>query len=449
MKKKAIPVLLLSLSLISCGKNTPSPSLSSSHFEHRYHFIDELPETMLRRPNRLVKTIEDIRYAMDYMAFYRIKEKISLVVDDALSLAYYNPIQAFHIAYLEADLADAYAIHFDDTHYQKDKVISISYSLSDGIASEDPMQIPSFPIISSYDYKNDYQSNLNFPIEERTERVSCSTSEQLFYLSMNGYRPRPVKESMADTIYQKAKSVLNRIISPEMDDFHQIKAVYDYLTSEIYYDAETAYSTDTYLVKKRAYYLEGVFLNHAAVCDGKAKAYALLLNTLGIPCYRLTGVNAKGGDHAWNIVNLENKWYVSCTTYGESALSQINGGNYYVSRYNMLLQNSMTPYQTDWDYSSYKKKNLQKCIEKKPYDIYAALGMNVSSLDELKTKITEIHTNHPKNVKVEFNYTGDDNTQFQKELIDYVSMLKNANAAEIKNNYNHVYQIIFLSGKTK
>ena len=448
MKKKAFPVLLLSLSLISCGKNTPSASIFSSVSQHRYHFIDELPETMLRRPNRFVRSVQDIRYAMDYMAFYRIKENISFLVDDALSLTYYNPIQAFHIAYLEADLADAYAIHFDDTHYQKDKVVSMSYSLSDGIASEDPKQIPSFPIISSYDYKNDYQSNLNFPIEERTERVSCCTSEQLFYLSMNGYRPSPVKDSMADIIYQKAKSVLNRIILPEMDDFHKIKAVYDYLTSEIYYDAETAHSTDTYLVKKRAYYLEGVFLNHAAVCDGKAKAYALLLNTLGIPCYRLTGVNAKGKDHAWNIVNLENKWYVSCTTYGESALSQINGGNYYVSRYNMLLQNSTTPYQTDWDYSSYKKKNLQKYIEKKPYDIYAALGMNVSSLDELKTKITEIHTNHPKNVKVEFNYTGDDNTQFQKELIDYVSTLKNANAAEIKNNYNHVYQIIFLSEET-
>ena len=37
-----------------------------------------------------------------------------------------------------------------------------------------------------------------------------------------------------------------------------------------------------------------------------------------IPCFRITGKNGDA-DHAWNVVGLDGKRYLSCTTYGQPA----------------------------------------------------------------------------------------------------------------------------------
>lgn len=428
--------LFLCISLLICGCTSADQQNS---IKEGKTFISDLPDEDLKKPDDTIHNLEEFIYVMDYMAFYRIDEKIYFFIDDKYAEEFYNPYTEYQKAYQMADLADVYACQLDDTYYSKDKIIGIKYSVSKDIASAKAEKIPNQPIIPSFDYQKNGDENYRIPIEDKNaERIHCENSEQLYYLVMNGYVPVPKEGSMAEEIYLYAKEVIHTYINDEMTDFEKIKSIYDYLTTEIYYDAETAYSSDTYLVKEQAYYLEGVFLNHCAVCDGKSKAYALLLNMMDIPCYRTTGVS-EDGDHAWNIVQLDNKWYVSCTTYGQSNATK--SLNCYLPNYAMLLTDAVTPYKEQWGFTPQKHTDIYEQIEQEPYDVYEKMHVTVKDADELKEFLNAIESERP--YKAEFMYTGDDRESFQEEMLTYLEDIENVNAAEVKSERNTVYQIIY------
>lgn len=60
-----------------------------------------------------------------------------------------------------------------------------------------------------------------------------------------------------------------------------------------------------------------VFIGKQTVCQGYASALQYLLNKLDIPCVIVTGM-AKGGPHAWNLVQLDGEWYYVDVTWGNS-----------------------------------------------------------------------------------------------------------------------------------
>ena len=316
--------------------------------------------------------------------------------------------------------------------------------VSRDVATVPAANVPNTPFVRSFD-DNASGGSAELSASGRPG-VSCETSEQLYYLVMNGYDPLPKEGSTAATLYALAKQVIAERISPEMDDFKKIKAIYDYLTTEVYYDRETAYSEDTYLVKEQAYYLEGVFLNHCAVCDGKAKAYALLLNMAGVPCFRTTGVSS-GGDHAWNMVQLDGRWYVSCTTYGESDMTGSIGR--IVPNYVMMLSGRDTPYgEEGWGYESQKHPEVYEKLEDAGYDVYDRMGRDagvdlvVSDLAKLRETAGKI--NLPGEFKIEFRYSGADPESFESDLAEYAASLANTQAAKLKGEGGPVYQLIYL-----
>ncbi len=79
------------------------------------------------------------------------------------------------------------------------------------------------------------------------------------------------------------------------------------------------------LIRKTDYNLDAdnnqniisVFLGKETVCQGYASAMQYLLDKLGIPCVIVTGM-AKGGPHAWNLVQIEGEWYYTDVTWGNS-----------------------------------------------------------------------------------------------------------------------------------
>ena len=90
-------------------------------------------------------------------------------------------------------------------------------------------------------------------------------------------------------------------------NYEKEKYVHDALASAVTYDLTADMNQSAYsaLVKGKS------------VCAGYARAYQYLLQQLGIPCYYCTGYS--GGDHAWNIVKLEDGYYNVDVTWDDEA----------------------------------------------------------------------------------------------------------------------------------
>jgi hypothetical protein len=167
------------------------------------------------------------------------------------------------------------------------------------------------------------------PIDSNTRTMSVSTSNQLYFAVVLGYRPVPVSGSPAETIYNAAKAVSRRIINNSMSDAAKVHAIYDYLTAEMIYDnwlTEQDFTSNPEKVYE-SFNLEGVFLRGVAVCDGIAKAFTLLCGIEGIASVKINGETGTTG-HAWNKVLIDGKWYACDATWGSSRSGYIEYQNH-------------------------------------------------------------------------------------------------------------------------
>lgn len=90
------------------------------------------------------------------------------------------------------------------------------------------------------------------------------------------------------------------------DTYGKIKSVYEYLIDHVDYVAGSDYNQD----------IRSVFLNWQSVCTGYTKATQVLLQRMGIFCTCVRGI-ANGGNHAWNLVQIDDQYYYVDTTWGD------------------------------------------------------------------------------------------------------------------------------------
>lgn len=107
-------------------------------------------------------------------------------------------------------------------------------------------------------------------------------------------------------------------------DYDKIYAAHEYLRSRSSYNDNGSYMVQT------AY---GALVNKEAVCEGYAKAYKILLNAMGIECDVV--INA---EHAWNVVQLEGKWYLVDVTNDDTN----NGLMYFLLGADVLMGDNVT-----------------------------------------------------------------------------------------------------------
>lgn len=120
------------------------------------------------------------------------------------------------------------------------------------------------------------------------------------------------RETLQQTAYvnQQVKAALKKLILPGMNNHQKVKVIHDWVIRTLQYD--TTYS------KYTAY--EGL-KSGSAVCQGYSLLTYKLLKEAGIP-NRIVEGTAKpvGGSrvsHAWNLVQLDGKWYHLDTTWDD------------------------------------------------------------------------------------------------------------------------------------
>lgn len=138
--------------------------------------------------------------------------------------------------------------------------------------------------------------------------------DELVDILYNGYRPDFGKaQPVVKQVYEKAMDILNRYVKNDFSDYERVHAMHDWLVYYVKYDFELAENPSAADSNNRSFRLDGALLYNKAVCDGYAKAFALMCGIEQIPCIRVlgrfTGPNGIPENHAWNKVQLNGKWY--------------------------------------------------------------------------------------------------------------------------------------------
>lgn len=112
--------------------------------------------------------------------------------------------------------------------------------------------------------------------------------------------------SDADQEAQMDQTVADLLSSLDLSsktDYQKIKAIYDYICSNITYDYDNLYD-DSYTLKHSSY---AALINKKAVCQGYASLFYRLALEAGIDARVISGDSS--GPHAWNIVKIEGSYY--------------------------------------------------------------------------------------------------------------------------------------------
>ncbi len=204
-------------------------------------------------------------------------------------------------------------------------------------------------------YSKNPNSRSSLPIDSNLDTMLVKNSNDLFRAVGEGFRPTfesNTNGTKLSALYTKARQVMFKIVDNDMSDQQKVLAIYDWIVTEVDYDhsiyammGSNSISTAE-SVAFNSFYLEGVFDDHKAVCDGKSKAFTLMCGIENIYSKRIIGKAMQPGahagksikdmtdaelaglmGHAWNKVLVEvnesgtKEWFVIDTTWGDAGIS--------------------------------------------------------------------------------------------------------------------------------
>ena len=113
--------------------------------------------------------------------------------------------------------------------------------------------------------------------------------------------------------------------------------VHDYLVENLEYD--------TSISRSHIYTIYGALINKVCVCEGYARAFKYIMDSINIPCVMVMGegTNSQGQreNHAWNYVQLDGRWFAIDATWDDPVV-QGGGRVSNESRYKYFLKGSST-----------------------------------------------------------------------------------------------------------
>lgn len=202
---------------------------------------------------------------------------------------------------------------------------------------------------SSYKYYSSNKKVLTVDKEGKLTAVGVGSCD--FNITSGGYTFKHkvnVTYLGSKSADKKAKKLVKKITKNCKSDFEKVKAVHDYLV------LNTAYDYKNYLngtIPESSYTAKGAIDKGKAVCEGYAKAFLCFMNMLDIPCKMVSG-RGNGGDHAWNLVKIDKKWFQIDVTWDDPVPDRPGEVSY---EYFLLTDAKMGESHT-WD-----KTGLPKC----------------------------------------------------------------------------------------
>lgn len=164
--------------------------------------------------------------------------------------------------------------------------------------------------------------------------VYINSAKDPTYL-LDGFTSKEQIDQCESQVIAVKNQILNQIAGK--NDIEKMRYIHDYLVDTIEYDQT--------FVEKNIYNIYGALVSKTCVCEGYAKASQYLLNEAGLENVIITGTatnsDGKTENHAWNYVNINEKWYAIDTTWDDPII--VGGGKLTNTiRYRYFLKGSST-----------------------------------------------------------------------------------------------------------
>ena len=164
--------------------------------------------------------------------------------------------------------------------------------------------------------------------------VYINSAKDPTYL-LDGFASKEQIDQCESQVIAVKNQILNQIAGK--NDIEKMRYIHDYLVDTIEYDQK--------FVEKNIYNIYGALVSKTCVCEGYAKASQYLLNEAGLENIIITGTatnsDGKTENHAWNYVNIDEKWYAIDTTWDDPII--VGGGKLTNTiRYRYFLKGSST-----------------------------------------------------------------------------------------------------------
>ncbi len=112
---------------------------------------------------------------------------------------------------------------------------------------------------------------------------------------------------------EQINAVMPTIVQDGMSDYEKVRAIYDYICTNVTYDNDNL-NDASYMLKYTAY---AAMMNGTAVCQGYANLFYRMALEAGVDSRLIAGIG-NGGPHAWNIVALDGLYYNLDATWDAS-----------------------------------------------------------------------------------------------------------------------------------
>jgi len=203
------------------------------------------------------------------------------------------------------DIAEVYSLN------DKDEIWSHFYNIGRNENRVGRVAVDKLITYADFDYLSYAADNSDVAAAVGTDKKALWTH----YTLCGQYENRTAKSTSAEVTAQKMiYSIADSITNDSMSDEEKVKAVHDYIVKNTAYDID---NLNAGTIPYKSYHLEGVIIDHVAVCNGYAESFDVFMEVLGIPCDIVYGIgtNSRGsGPHAWNRVLLNGTWYyIDCT----------------------------------------------------------------------------------------------------------------------------------------
>lgn len=177
---------------------------------------------------------------------------------------------------------------------------------------------------ASLNYSNTVSGSFKFNAEAFDEALyAFSYDYPLYYWWRIGVSTSYSDSSFKSTCKVDASEIeenVNKIIEEKdrilaeckvENNYSTIQNIYEYIVNEFTYDMDNP----------NGHSLLGGIIDKKCVCDGYASTFKYLCNEAGFNCNIVDGVGINNDvpeEHAWNLVQLNNKWYNVDATWGSA-----------------------------------------------------------------------------------------------------------------------------------